>query len=467
MNHLRYFAGRETRQVECAVIGSGGFGRSFLSQARHVRGLSCRVAFDRQTDIAARALTSVGYERDEIAECSDAASVRAAWAAGKAIAAADTALLAELPVEVVLEATGDPEAGALHARLAIEAGKHVIMVTKETDSVVGPVLSRLAAERGRVVSPVDGDQPSLLIGLASWAEVIGLDLIAAGKSSEYDFVFDPVRESITSNHQTIDAPGFADWIEADGRSWSGVAAARSRLAAALPQRAVPDLCEMTVVANALGLRPDRPDLHAPIARITEVADFMAPTDDGGLLDTRSCLDVFHCLRLPGEPSFAGGVFVTVACRDSASWDMLREKGHVVAANGRTAMIGLPRHLLGLEAATTVFETALLGLSSGGSRPRPVIDLTAHADHDLPAGTVLTAEGHHHTIRNVSSRMTPAAVLSDDVPIPYYLAAGRRLNRAVSAGQPICCADVELDETSELMRLRVAQDAIVADDWIRG
>ena len=42
--------------------------------------------------------------------------------------------------------------------------------------------------------------------------------------------------------------------------------------AALPQRAVPDLCELTLVANALELSPDRPDLHAPIARITEIAD---------------------------------------------------------------------------------------------------------------------------------------------------------------------------------------------------
>lgn len=464
MDHLRYFAGRDGRTVDCAVIGSGGFGRSFLSQARHVRGLRCRVAFDRDTAIAAGALASVGHERAMIAECGDAASVRAAWNAGKAIAATDAALLAELPVEVVLEATGDPEAGARHARLAIQAGKHVIMVTKETDSVVGPVLARMAAARGRIVSPVDGDQPSLLIGLATWAEVVGLDLIAAGKSSEYDFVFDPATDSITSNGRTVATPGFGDWVQAEGRPWPEVAAARSRLAAALPRRAVPDLCEMAVVANALGLLPDRPDLHAPIARITEVADLMTLQANGGLLAGARRLDVFNCLRLPDEPSFAGGVFVTVACRDSESWDMLRGKGHVVARNGRTAMIGLPRHLLGLEAATTVLEAALLGVSSGAARPRPVIDLTAHADADLPAGALLTAEGHHHTIANVSARMTPAAVLADDAPIPYYLAANRRLVRDVPAGRPIRCADVELDAESELLRLRLAQDSVA--DWSR-
>lgn len=465
MNYLNHFTGRDTRLVECAIIGTGGFGRSFLAQARHVKGLRCRVAVDQDAAIAAQALLSVGVDPDMIARCDDAAAAHAAWQAGKAVAAGDLALVADLPFDVMLEATGNPEAGARHARLAIAAGKHVVMVTKETDSVVGPILARMAAERGCVVSPVDGDQPSLLIGLATWAEVTGLELIGAGKSSEYDFVFDPATDRIDSNGASIAAPGFGAWVAAEGRPWAEVVAARASLAAALPQRAVPDLCEMTVVANALGLQPDRADLHAPIARITEVADLMTGQDRGGLFAQGGArLDVFHCLRLPGEPSFAGGVFVTVACKDEDSWDMLRDKGHVVAQNGQTAMIGLPRHLLGLEAATTVFEVALLGTSSGAVRPRPVIDLTAFADRDLPAGTILQAEGHHHTIAGVSGRMTPAQVLGDDAPIPYYLAAGRPLKQDVPGGRAILCRDVDLDEASELLRLRRAQDAIGADGW---
>ena len=327
--------------------------------------------------------------------------------------------------------------------------------------MVGPVLARMAAERGVVVSPIDGDQPSLLIGLATWAQVIGLRIVAAGKSSEYDFVYDPTTRQITSNGVTVDAPGFGDWLDPAGRPWAEVVAARAELAK-LPQRAVPDLCEMVVVANALDMSPDRPDYHAPIARITELADLMALQSEGGLLTGQGQLDVFNCLRLPGEPSFAGGVFVTVACEDDETWEMLREKGHVVARNGKTAMIGLPRHLLGMEAATTVFEVALLGVSSGADKPRPVMDLTAHADADLPAGSLLVAEGHHHTIRNVSGRMTPARALSDDTPIPYYLLSGRKLKRDVRAGQMILCGDVDLDTGSELYRLRVQQDAIT--DW---
>ena len=116
MNHHRYFTGLGTRTVECVIVGTGGFGRSFLAQARHVNGLNCRVAVDRDAAVAAAVLTSVGVSG--IAECTDAAAARAAWDAGRAIAAADLAVVADLPVDVVLEATGNPEAGARHARLA-------------------------------------------------------------------------------------------------------------------------------------------------------------------------------------------------------------------------------------------------------------------------------------------------------------------------------------------------------------
>lgn len=458
MNYHRYFNRPEARQVECAIIGTGGFGRSFLAQADRVPGLSCRIAVDREPAIAARALASVGHAEAAIAKCQDAGEARAAWAAGKAIAAAEVAILTELPVDVVLEATGNPEAGARHASLAIEAGKHVILVTKETDSVVGPLLARMAAERGVVCSPVDGDQPSLLIGLITWAQVIGLTVVAAGKSSEYDFVFDPRTGSITSNGVTVPAPGFGDWIEIGNLDPETVVAARAQLAH-LPQRAVPDLCEMVVVANAVGMAPDRPDFHAPIARIKEVADLMALQANDGLLQGNGQLDIFNCLRLPEEPSFAGGVFVTVACDDEETWHMLREKGHIVARNGRTAMIGLPRHMLGLEAATSVFEAALLNVSSGARNPRPVVDLVAHADRDLAAGSVLVAEGHHHTISGVSGRLVEADVLREDAPIPYYLLSGCRLKRDVSAGRVILCGDVHLNEGSHLYRLRTEQDNV--------
>jgi predicted homoserine dehydrogenase-like protein len=460
MNHHTYFAaGPDTRPVECCIVGTGGFGRSFLAQSRLVPLLQTRVAIDMTTRIAAEALASVGIPDDQIAICANAQDAARAWAEGRFLAADDLETVLGLPLDVIVEATGHPEAGARHARLSVDAGRHVALVTKETDSVVGPGLAHRARRQGRIVTPVDGDQPSLLIGLTSWAEVLGLEILAAGKSSEYDFVFDPETGSLTSNGRTVAAPDFAPWLHLGDRDSDEVAAGRAAAAAALPQRAVPDLCELTVVANATNLVPDRPDLHAPIARIGEVADFFSRREDGGLLTRSGCLDVFHCLRLPGEVSFAGGVFVVVTTPDRETWAMLAEKGHIVSRSGRTALIYLPRHLLGVEVATSILEAGLKSVSSGAAEPRPRIDLAAHADKDIPEGTMLTARGHHHTIDGVSGRMVPAAPFGPEAPAPYYLAANRPLARAVRKGQLIRGADLGLDEGSELLALRREQDAI--------
>jgi len=120
----------------------------------------------------------------------------------------DAALIMDLPLDVVVEATGDPQVAAANATAAIDAGKHVAMVSKEADCVVGPALYEKARRAGLVHTPVDGDQPSLLVRLIAWARGLGLEVIAAGKSSEYDFVFDPAAETVTANQRTTGAAGW-------------------------------------------------------------------------------------------------------------------------------------------------------------------------------------------------------------------------------------------------------------------
>lgn len=457
MNYHRYF-GPAGASIETCLVGSGSFGRSFLAQGRRVPRLRARVAVDVDAETAAAALRSAGLEPRDIAVCGTAREARAAWDAGRAVATHDLAVAIELPVDVIVEATGHPEAGARHARMAVEAGRHLVLVSKETDSVVGPGLARLAKAHGRVVTPVDGDQPSLLIGLVTWAETLGFTIVAAGKSSEYDFVFDAASGTMCANNVTVPVPGFAAHWAMGERAVADVVAARAHLAAALPQRTVPDLCEMLVVANSTGLTFDRADFHVPLARIGEVPTIFATKPEGGLLAGDRRLDVFNCLRAPDEVSFAGGIFVIVRCEHAETWAMLREKGHVLARNGAAAMLWLPRHLLGLEAATSVLEAALLGRSSGGEDPQPHLDLAARADADIPAGTVLTAAGHHHSIEDVSGLLVAGSALGPSAPIPYYLAANRRLARPVAKGATILCSDVELDEASELLGLRRRQDA---------
>jgi predicted homoserine dehydrogenase-like protein len=444
--------------VEACIVGSGGFGRSFIAQGLRVPLMNVRVAVDIDAAVAARSFAAVGVPAGEVTICATAGEAEKAWAAGKYVAAAEFEIVSGLPIDVVVEATGNPEAGARHARLAIEAGHHLVMVSKEADSVIGPYLAAYARQHGRVATPVDGDQPSLLIGLITWAQTLGFEIIAAGKSSEYDFVFDESSGALTSNGRTHDLSALSAHMALGEFPADEVARGRAQVCAALPQRIVPDLCELLVVANSTGLSFDRPDLHAPVARIPEVPTLFSPAIEGGLLGRSGVLDVFHCLRRPDEASFAGGVFIVLRCDDAPTWKLLEEKGHIVSRDGKYAMIFNPRHLLGLEAATSVLEAAVHGRSCGAREPLPRFDLTARAERRLAAGSLLAMGGHHHTIDGASAELHPARPLDPENPAPFYLAANRKLTRDVEAGALITLADIELDPALELLALRRRQDA---------
>ncbi|HVK91991.1 MAG TPA: flagellar biosynthesis protein FlgA, partial [Mycoplana sp.] len=419
-------------------------------------------AVDMTAEAASRAFAAAGFTPSEIALCETAAAARAAWDSGKCVAAASLDIVLDLPFRLLVEATGSPEAATRHSLAAIDARRHVALVSKEADSVVGPGLARLARDKGVTVTPVDGDQPSLLIALASWAEVLGLEIIAAGKSSEYDFVLDAATGNVTCNGVTHALPALREHWLPGTRSVVATAAERARiLGEAFPLRAVPDLCEMTLVANALDFSADATGFHAPPARVPELADLFAERGEGGLLAGTRRIDVFHHLRLAEEASFAGGVFIIVRCDNAESWEMLAGKGHVVSRSGRTAALYLPRHLLGVEVATSILDAAGLGRSGYGDDYRPRQDLVAVARRDLGAGTLLTMGGHHHSIDGVGAEVRPAAALADDRPAPFYLVADRPLVRDVRAGEAIRLGDVAIDPDSGLLAMRRRQDALFA------
>ena len=458
MNFHKYFSSI-SRPVEACVVGSGGFGRSFLAQCLRTPLLKCRVAVDIDADVVVQAMMAVGIPADQIKVCEDSATALSAWNGGFYIATSDLAHVAQLPMDIVVEATGNPEAGARHSKIALANNLHLALVSKEVDSVVGAGLAYQAKSQGLVVTPVDGDQPSLLIGLITWAQVLGLEIVAAGKASEYDFVFDPDTGKMSSNGVEMDLPEFGSLWSLGMENALGVVQARAEACKHMPQRAVPDFCEMLVVANSTGLAPDVPDFHVPILRIPEVPEVLRLRSEGGVLEQENTLELFHCLRKPDELSFAGGVFVVVRCHDAPTWELLAGKGHVVSADQKTAMLYIPRHLLGLEAATSIIEAAALGVSSGGIDPRPNQDLVGKATEFLAAGTVLAMGGHHHSIPNVAPVLLEGKPLAADRPAPFYLISNRKLLRDVAKGQLICLADVEVDEASVLLELRKQQDDV--------
>jgi len=455
MQFQTLFRAAQDRPVQAALLGVGEFGLSLVAQARRMEGLEIRAGFDLDPARVAAALSAMGVPHRR---CASTAEAQAAYTAGELALCERLDDLLTLKLDLVVEATGHAEAGTAHAAAAIDAGIGVAMVSKEAECVVGPALYRRARAAGVAYTLVDGDQPALLIGLVSWARTLGLPIVCAGKSSEYDFVFDPATDTTRWLERSVRAPQIG-MIWDLGPDIPARVAERAALLADLPQRTVPDSCEMALVANATGLMPDGDAFHAPLAHTNELPDIYAPRAAGGVLGRTGALDVFNCLRRPDEASFAGGVFVVVELADRKTGELFAGKGIPVSRDRQRALIYNPSHLLGVEAPMSMLAAARLGHSVLDDGYRLHVDLVCRAATDLPAGHVLAIEGTRHAVPGLDPGLLPAVADGDETPLPYYMAVGRTLRRNVARGALLRFADVTPPSGSMLWDLRREQAAL--------
>ncbi len=152
--------------VRVALIGASKFGSMFLAQVPSIEGLEVAMIADLNPDRAREACRTVGWDEVRITRTRFSADGLEACHAGD--------------IEVVIEATGHPEAGIRHALAAIEAAKHIVMVNVEADALAGPLLAVTARERGVVYSMAYGDQPALVAEMVDWARAAGFTVAAAG-----------------------------------------------------------------------------------------------------------------------------------------------------------------------------------------------------------------------------------------------------------------------------------------------
>jgi predicted homoserine dehydrogenase-like protein len=437
---ILHHVSRTRAPLRVALTGAnGGYGRTFLAQLALTPEIRPAVLVDPDVAGVRRMLDELGYPAARVGESADPATTARLVEEGRVALLASADALDWASLDVLVEACGRVAAGYGYASAALEHGTHVVMVSKEVDTVVGVELGARAADLGLSYLPGDGDQPANLLRLVDWVSAVGLDVVALGKSGEYDLELDPATGRVTQAGVTVDAPALADLLEL-GDDVPGTLARRADAVRGLKRAAAADHCEMTVVAARTGARVDVESMHYPVARIAELADIYAAREDGGILARDGVVDVFSALRLPGEASFAGGVFAVVRTGDPATWELLRGKGHVISRDGRYACVYWPYHYMGVETPLTVHAAAD---RAPARRARWTALLAARAADGLEPGTELRVQGHHHEIDGVTPvLLDPAALADAEAVAPYYLLDGARLVRRVEPGGLVGLDDVE-------------------------
>ncbi len=440
MDYTALLKDQSGKKSKVGIVGATkGYGYTLLAQIPKVSLMELRVICSRHPEECLAVLEEIGYPQEHTVVCEDKAQIDAA-PEDAVLVVKDYRLVMECGITAMVECTGNTAVSTDAALLALNKGINVYMVSKETDSVCGPMLNQVAAKNHAVYALVNGDQPRNLLDLYSWAKLLGLDIVAAGKSSEYDFVWDRETGMLSytdGSGRTESMPEMLDCWRYEGTE---TLAQRRRLLDLYTEVISADLCEMNLVSNVTGLVPAAPFLNYPVAKPSELADIFIPEEDGGILKKTGVVDVFYNLRGTDEASFCGGEFIIIRCENEKMWEILIGKGHVVSRNKKYACIYLPYHFMGLETPVSILLGDLMGI---GCHPecRQVSVLAGVAEEDLPKGRKLEVQGHHHAIDGLIPELLETASVENLAP--FYLLNGATLLKEVKKGDPITLEDVDL------------------------
>jgi predicted homoserine dehydrogenase-like protein len=428
------------RPVTVGLIGAGKFGTMFLSQARLTKGLHVVAVADLNVERAKQQLTTAGWPVEQFSATSfdDAAKQR-----GTHVTADAGVMIAHPGIEVIVEATGIPEAGIVHAIEAIRHGKHIVMVNVEADALAGPLLARKAKAAGVVYSLAWGDQPALICEHVDWARACGFKVIAAGKGTRYephyhksnpDNVWDILDKYLNiADRKSINPKMFNSFV--DGTK-SGI--------------------EMTAVCNATGLMPQTEGLSFPPATRFELADVCKPKSAGGALEQEGVTEVTSSVYRDGKDvphHLALGTYVVIEGETDYARRCFKEYAMLPDRSGRFAALYRPIHMIGLELGISVASAALRREPTGaptGFRS----DVAATAKRNLKKGEVLDGEGGFC----VWGKQTPAALSLDRGYFPLGLAQNVKLKRDIAEGERLKWSDVEVDPDDRAVRVRREMEA---------
>ena len=412
------------RPVRVALIGAGKFGSMFLNQAPAMPGTEVAVIADLDPERARNACRTVGWDAARIA--------RTAFVASGIEACADPG------VEVVVEATGSPPAGIAHARAAIAAGKHIVMVNVEADVLAGPLLAEEARARGVVYSLAYGDQPALTCELVDWARACGFEIAAAGKGTKYLPAYHAVTPAEVWQHY-------------------GLTADEARRGGMNPQMfnsfldGTKSAIEMAAIANACGLAVPQDGLLFPPCGVDDLPQILRAAAAGGVLERDGMVEVVSSLERDGRPVFRDlrwGVYVVLQAPNDYARACFKEYGLKTDPSGWYAAMYKPFHLIGLELGVSVLSAALRREPTGqpcGFRG----DVVSIAKRALRTGETLDGEGGF----TVWGKLVPAERSLAERALPIGLAHEVALLRDIAAGEIVRWADVEIPDTEAVQARR--------------
>lgn len=410
--------------VTIGIAGAGQMGTDIVVEATLMPGVRVGAISEVRGQAALDAALMAGHERSRIVTANTAADIDRAIEGG-AIAITDDfhALCAAGRIDVVIDATGNPNIGTLIAIEAMKQHKHVVMLNVEADITVGRFLKEEARKAGVVYTGAAGDEPAATLEVIDFAQSLGFDIVAAGKGKNNPLKFDavPAQYEAEARERNMNARMLVEFI--DGTK---------------------TMVEMVAVANATGLIPDVPGMHGPSATREQLAQVLCTRADGGILSRSGVVDYSI------GKGVAPGVFCIVKPRHPR---VLERMIDLKVGPGPCFSISRPYHLTSLETPLSAVRAVVLGTADMQPLDYPVAECVAVAKRDLAAGETLGKIGESD-YRGFAMTWAEAR---EARAIPVGILENARVTRPVKAGERLTYDACTPDDTMLVTQIRQRLD----------
>lgn len=415
------------KSVRVGIIGSGEMGTDLVTQGMLMPGIQIAAIATRRPHTAMAAMQIAYGDTAMAREATTRSGMSQTIDLGKIAITTDPALMVTAPeIDVVIDATGKPGVAADYDLLAMENGKHVVMMNVEADVTIGPYLKAEADRLGVVYTVGAGDEPSSCMELIEFASALGYTIVSAGKGKNnalnYDAVPDDYREEAEARN--MNPRMLVEFI--DGSKTA---------------------VEMCAIANATGLVPDIPGMHGPRASREELPSVLIPKQDGGILDKIGVVDYTI------GKGVAPGVFVVVKAEHPR---IIERMDDLHVGHGPYYGFFRPYHLTSLEVPLTCARIMLYGKPDMVPLPNPVAEVCAVAKRDLQPGETFDAIGE----TCYRSYTMTAADAREKAAVPVGLLEGGKVTAPVKKGELLTRANATPDKTTRLYALRRKQEEML-------
>lgn len=399
--------------IKVGVIGAGQMGYGMVSQISTIPGMIVAGISDINLDAAKRAADAYNASAAEKVNI---------------LTSTDFKEIVHSPnVEVIVDATGVPEAGAKISLETLIAKKHLVLLNVEIDITVGPLMKKLYDAADLVYTGSDGDEPAATVQMYEFAKSMGMEVLVAGKGKNNAL-------KVSANPDTAQA-------EADSKGMN------SHMLAAF-QDGTKTMAEMNLLSNAIGYVPDVVGMHGISADLDGTVEKLNLKENGGVLNSFGVVEYVD--------GIAPGIFCIVKGQNEG---VQHELNYLLKKGERDHHILFrPYHLCSLETPLTIaravleHDTAIVPLGA------PISETVAVAKRDIKAGGKIDGIGGY-CVRGV---LETHADMKKNGNVPIGLVGGTSVaKRDIKDGAFLTIDDIELDELTTVYKLRKLQDETFA------